>query len=137
MWHKNSIIYKIIENLCICQDTRCEKYCRWIDTNGEMVWFLISPECHSHTNLYNLYKWNTNLFQFMSIYVVLILHRLCQSVWIGSGPRKNCFSFSSHFSVGEIWFDLGHGLSASPHLSKAWNHELLARHSPVKCIDTL
>ncbi len=35
LWHKNNVIYKIIVDLDICHDTRCEQYCKWSDTNGE------------------------------------------------------------------------------------------------------
>ncbi len=43
-WHKNSIICKIVEDLGDRNDICCEKYCKWSDTNSEMVGALVSLE---------------------------------------------------------------------------------------------
>ncbi len=41
---QNIIIYKTIVDLGIHHDTRCEKYCKISDTNGEIVGVLLSLE---------------------------------------------------------------------------------------------
>ncbi len=44
---ETAFIYKMIVDLCIHNDTCCEKYCKWSDTNGELIGVLLLLEYHT------------------------------------------------------------------------------------------